>query len=76
MRDDFGITNIQSFKVALTCEDVEKYDLGGLLIALALFFRYPMKTLQLNKWCLIDIDLKGKWLRDATGAFSIFICFL
>ena len=27
MRDDFGITNIQSFKVALTCEDVEKYDL-------------------------------------------------
>ena len=27
MRDDFGITNIQSFKVALTREDVEKYDL-------------------------------------------------
>ena len=27
MRDDFGITNIQSFKVALTHEDVEKYDL-------------------------------------------------
>ena len=27
MRDDFGITNIQSFKVALTWEDVEKYDL-------------------------------------------------
>ena len=27
MRDDFGITNIQSFKVALTQEDVEKYDL-------------------------------------------------
>jgi len=27
MRDDFGILNIQSFKVALTREDVEKYDL-------------------------------------------------
>jgi hypothetical protein len=27
MRDDFGITNIQSFKVALTHEDVEKYNL-------------------------------------------------
>jgi len=27
MRDDFGISNIRSFKVALTCEDVEKYDL-------------------------------------------------
>jgi hypothetical protein len=27
MRDDFGISNIQSFKVALTREDVEKYDL-------------------------------------------------
>jgi len=27
MRDDFGITNIQSFKVALTREDVEKHDL-------------------------------------------------
>lgn len=27
MRDDFNIRNIQSFKVALTREDVEKYDL-------------------------------------------------
>ena len=27
MRDDFYITDIQSFKVALTREDVEKYDL-------------------------------------------------
>jgi hypothetical protein len=27
MRDDFNIPNIQSFKVALTAEDVAKYDL-------------------------------------------------
>ena len=56
MRDDFGIANIQSFKVALTWEDVEKYDLPSDMDAKKTSVNYKKFFARYNSNRAVELD--------------------